>query len=303
MEEFVLRTENICKTYGKAAVLKNITVNIKKGEICGFIGPNGAGKSTLIKIIAGVAMPTSGGIELFGKSDSQGILEGRGKIGSIIENPAFYPGFSAFENMKSMSLFLGLNLKPEIINEKLAQVGLSSVGKKKVRNYSLGMKQRLGIAMALLKEPQFMILDEPSNGLDPSGIIEVRETILRLNREKGITFLISSHIIGELSRVATKYLIIKNGEIIEQVSSDDIKLKSKTKLKVSVDNVVKALQIIKELGGTDATVEYNTITSALLSDSVQLVTKKLIEAEINISSIASAAEDNEAYLVSLMQGR
>lgn len=303
MYEYVLRTQNISKIYSNYPVLSNVTVEIKKGEICGFIGPNGAGKSTLIKIIAGVVAPSSGGIELFGRSDYSGLLQGRGKIGSIIESPAFYPNFNAYENMKSICLFLGIKADMNFIKEKLRDVGLSNVGTKKIKNYSLGMKQRLGIAMALLKDPEFMILDEPSNGLDPAGIMEIREAILRLNREKGITFLISSHILGELARVATKYIIIRKGKIVEQVLAEDLKNKGSAVLKISVDNLVKALQIVKELGGVDATVNNNTISSSLLANSAQLVTKKLIDAEINISSITSNSEDNESYLIKLMEGR
>lgn len=301
--EYILRTSNISKIYNNRTVLDNISVEIEKGDICGFIGPNGAGKSTLIKIIVGVAAPSKGGIELFGKSDMKGLLEARGKIGSIIEYPAFYPGFDAYENMKTICLMLGIKADRDFINEKLREVGLYDIGKKKVKNFSLGMKQRLAIAMALLKNPEFLILDEPSNGLDPAGIMEIRETILRLNNEKGITFLISSHILGELSKVATKYIVIRNGNIVEQISANELKSKASSALKISVDNIVGAIKIAKELGGTDLIVENNTIISKILIDFIKELTRKLVEAGIGINSVTTIGNDFESYLISSMGGR
>lgn len=300
MENFILRTDNISKKYGGRYVLNNICINIKQGEICGFIGPNGAGKSTLIKIVMGIASPTSGGIEIFGQSDYKSILSARDKIGCIIENPSLYPNFDAYANIKAACLFLGINYTQEFANEKLELVGLNEVGNKKAKNYSLGMKQRLAIALALLKDPEFLILDEPTNGLDPKGIMEIRETVLRLNREKGITFLICSHILLELSKVVTKYVIISRGNIIEEITADEISKKSQSVLAVVVDNVVKAIEVLKTLGGTDVMVENNKLSSKILANDVKAVTKKLIEADVNITSIGVAGEDAETYLINKM---
>lgn len=300
---YVLRTNNISKIYGKRIVLDNVSIEIEQGDICGFIGPNGAGKSTLIKIIVGVATPNNGGIELFEESDMKSILEARGKIGSIIESPAFYHGFDAFTNMKIMCLFLGIKPERGFIEEKLSSVNLGEVGKKKVGNFSLGMKQRLAIAMALLKNPEFLILDEPANGLDPAGILEIRETILKLNKEKGITFLISSHILGELAKVATKYIIIRQGKIVEQIAAKDLEKKSSHVLKITVDDIARAVKIARELGGTDILVENNTITSKQLADSVKELTKRLVEEGVGINGVTTSSEDIESYLINTMGGR
>jgi len=300
MESFVLRTDNICKQYGSKLVLNNINIDIKRGEICGFVGPNGAGKSTLIKIVMGIANPTSGGLELFEQSDYKNILTARDRIGCIIENPSLYPNFDAYANIKATCLFLGIKYTKEFADEKLALVGLLDVGTKKAKNYSLGMKQRLAIALALLREPEFLILDEPTNGLDPKGILEIRETILRLNQEKGITFLICSHILLELSKVVTKYVIINQGCIVEQISADEILKRNSSVLSVTVDNVAKAIEVLKSLGGTDVRIENQKLTSKILANDAKTVTKKLIAADINITSIGVVGEDAESYLIRKM---
>ncbi|MBM6686603.1 ATP-binding cassette domain-containing protein [Faecalicatena contorta] len=193
-------------------------MTIHQGDIYGFIGKNGAGKTTLIRMVTGLAAPSDGSIQLFG---SGSLLEGRRRIGTVIEAPAFYPGMTARENIIAFSRLQGLRDFSHV-EELLELVGLDHTGKKKCRNFSLGMKQRLAIAIALIGDPKLLILDEPTNGLDPEGMKEVRDLILKLNQERGITVLVSSHILGELSKFATRYGIIHHGKLIEEFTEEDL---------------------------------------------------------------------------------
>lgn len=213
----ILRTNHVTKRYGSRPVVSDLSMTIHKGDIYGFIGKNGAGKTTLIRMITGLAAPSDGNMLLFGKPD---LLEGRKKIGTVIESPAFYPGMTARENLTAQCRLQGEDSAQ--VDEILALVGLDDTGKKKARNFSLGMRQRLAIAIALIGTPELLILDEPTNGLDPEGIKEIRELILKLNKEKDITVLISSHILGELSKFATRYGIIHQGRLIEEFTEDEL---------------------------------------------------------------------------------
>lgn len=223
--EYVLRTNALSKRYKSKWVLRDVCMNIQKGDIYGFVGENGSGKTTIIRLITGLIFPNGGSFELFGKSNtSPDILRSRAKIGAIVETPSIYLNMSARENLKMQCSILGIN-DEEKIKSVLCDVGLGEMynDSRKAGNFSLGMRQRLGIAMALLGDVELLILDEPMNGLDPAGIVEVRELIIRLNREKGITFLISSHILTELALVATRYGIISRGKIIKEISSDELR--------------------------------------------------------------------------------
>lgn len=203
----VLKTSQLTKTYSSKQVVKELSMTIQQGDIYGFIGKNGAGKTTLIRMIAGLATPSSGSIELFGSSD---LVKERAKIGTVIESPALFPNMTARENLITQCRIA--NVKDlRVVDETLELVGLSNTGKKKAKNFSLGMRQRLAIAIALIGDPEFLILDEPTNGLDPEGIKEIRDLILHLNQKKHITVLISSHILSELSKFATRYGIIHSG--------------------------------------------------------------------------------------------
>lgn len=214
----ILRTNHITKRYSHRPVVSDLSMTIHKGDIYGFIGKNGAGKTTLIRMITGLAKPSDGNILLFGKPD---LLEGRARIGTVIESPAFYPGMTARENLIAQCRLLGINDLAQV-DDILELVGLDDTGKKKARNFSLGMRQRLAIALALIGNPELLILDEPTNGLDPEGIKEIRELILRLNKERKITVLISSHILGELSKFATRYGIIHQGKLIEEFTEEEL---------------------------------------------------------------------------------
>ena len=220
--EYILRTRGVCKKYKNHMALNGVDMNVARGDIYGFVGENGSGKTTIIRLITGLISPTSGSFELFGASNkSPEILKARAKVGAVVESPSIYLNMSAYENLKMQCGILGID-DEEKIKSTLSLVGLGYLQNdtKKAGNFSLGMRQRLGIAMALLGNPELLILDEPMNGLDPAGIVDIRELILKLNRENGITFIISSHILTELALVATRYGIISKGKIIKEIDSE-----------------------------------------------------------------------------------
>ncbi len=222
--EYVLKAEGLTKSYNGKRVLNGVSMNIRRGDIYGFVGENGSGKTTVIRLITGLIYADSGEFSLFGvKNSDPQILSARARIGAIVESPSIYLNMSAKENLLMQSGILGLR-DLDKCKEILTTVGLGDMwdNKKRTADFSLGMRQRLGIAMALLGDPEFIILDEPMNGLDPTGIVEIRELILRLNRDMGITFLISSHILTELALVATNYGIISKGKIIQEISSSEL---------------------------------------------------------------------------------
>ncbi len=222
--ETIFQMKDVVKDYKGHFAINNSCMTIKKGDVYGFVGENGAGKSTVIRLICGLISPTSGSYELFGVNNKSKELHlARKKISAIVENVAISPNLSAYENLTAQARLLGIKDK-SVIENALFTVGLGGVihDKKKAKNFSLGMKQRLGIAMALLSNPEFIILDEPTNGLDPTGIIELRELVLRLNKEKGVTFLISSHNLDELSKMATRFGFITRGKIVKEVEASEI---------------------------------------------------------------------------------
>lgn len=245
MKDIILKTHNLSKRYGHELAVNNINMTIKKGDIYGFIGQNGAGKTTLIRLITGLINQTSGGIELFGKTTEKDLNEVRSMLGSLIESPAFYGNMTAKENLEVSRLVRNIPSK-ENIDEVLKLVGLHDTGKKKVKDFSLGMKQRLGIANALLGNPRLLILDEPINGLDPMGIVEIRELLSKINREKEMTILISSHILGELSELATTYGIIKDGQLIKEISQDKLQEECRQYIELVVDDTKFAVTILEE---------------------------------------------------------
>lgn len=225
--EYILRTHNACKKYKNHMALCGVDMNVARGDIYGFVGENGSGKTTIIRLVTGLISPSKGSFELFGISNtSPDILKARAKVGAIVESPSIYLNMSAYDNLKMQCGILGVEAarQDEKIKEALLLVGLSYLERdeKKAGNFSLGMRQRLGIAMALLGDTELLILDEPMNGLDPAGIVEIRELILKLNRERNITFIISSHILTELALVATRYGIISKGRIIKEISADEL---------------------------------------------------------------------------------
>ena len=251
--ETVLKVNGITKRYSGFTALNELCMNVPKGSIYGFVGKNGAGKTTLIRVITGLQKADSGDYEIFGiSSNTKEIVKAGRRMGAIVETPALFTGLTAVDNMKQQYLNLGLP-SYDGIDEILKLVGLGNTGKKKVKNFSLGMRQRLGIAIALCGKPDFLILDEPINGLDPQGIVEMRELILKLNKEKGVTILISSHLLDELSRLATHYGFIDGGKIIKEMSAEELEASSRKSTRLKV-NDTKALVITLERLGLEHTV-------------------------------------------------
>jgi len=244
MNDFILRTNNLTKQYKKFKANDDVSISIPKGAIYGLIGQNGAGKSTLIRLINGLAFPSSGKIELFRKRNKRDLVEARKKMGSMIERPALFPNMSAYDNLEAHRLLKGIPGK-EVVSKLLEVVGLENTGKKKAKNFSLGMKQRLGLAIALLGDPEILILDEPLNGLDPLGVVEIRELLKKLNQQYGITILISSHVLGELQLVATHYGIIHQGKLIEEITAEALEEKCQSYLILKVDNTNLAVTVLE----------------------------------------------------------
>src|SRR5699024_5189471 len=208
-----------------------------------LIGQNGAGKSTMLRLVSGLAFPTSGSIELFGNDNPNKLADAQKRMGAIIESPALFPNMSAYENMEVQRLQKGVPGK-DCITKTLELAGLTDTGKKKVKDFSLGMKQRLGLGLALVSDPEFLILDEPTNGLDPMGIVELRELIKKLNREKGLTVLLSSHILSELHQLATKFGIIHKGKLLEELSSKELDEKCRQHIRIKVDTPSRGANIL-----------------------------------------------------------
>lgn len=296
--EYVLQTEGLTKLYGGVPAVNNVSLSVKKGEIYGFVGKNGAGKTTFIKLILGLVKPTDGKFKLFSEND---INKARRRVGSLIENPALYTNMSARENLDIYCTMLNEDKKQ--IDEILKIVGLADTGKKKAKNFSLGMKQRLGIAMALVGNPEFIVLDEPINGLDPMGIVEIRELILKLKNEHGKTVFISSHILGELEKMATCYGIISKGRLVEEITAKELSEKCGTKTVIKTDNSDKAIKIISEfLKNNNVTV--GTDNDILVNDSVENVgelTNELFKAGIVVKSISTVDNDAESYFIKKME--
>ena len=299
--EYLLTTNAITKQYGKQKAVNAVSIRVHQGAIYGLIGRNGAGKTTLMKMISGLAAPTDGKFSLFGKT-GRDIGEYMSRIGSLIEAPGVYPNLSAAENLKLKCLAMGIR-KKDVINELLEIVGLNNAGRKKVNNFSLGMKQRLGIALAMVGDPDLVILDEPINGLDPQGIAEIRETIFRLNEEKNITFIISSHILEELSKIATNYGIIHNGVLIQELTREELLSKCCERIELKTDDTRKACTILEMMGIREfKVVDLDTIhIFERLSDSGE-ITMELAMNHVKTMAIAVKNEALEDYYLNLTGG-
>ncbi|MHB9944211.1 bacitracin ABC transporter ATP-binding protein [Clostridium botulinum] len=303
MSEYILNTTNLSKKYKKDFVVNNLNISIKRGEIYGFIGENGAGKTTFIRMITGLVAPTNGEIELFSKEKGDGLGHVRKRIGALIEKPAFYPYMTAYQNLEAFRIEKGIPGK-ECIDKILKSVGLYEDRNKKLKNFSLGMKQKLALAIALLGDPEFLILDEPINGLDPMGIKEVRDILKKLNKEKNITMLISSHILGELYQLATCYGIIHKGKLMEQITLKELDEKCKRSLSIKVDDVNKAATILEtEL----STINFKILPDGTIKlydyvDNSKLVSSTLTKANIIIDQIMPNESNLEEYFINLVGG-
>ncbi|EKS4345669.1 ATP-binding cassette domain-containing protein [Clostridium sporogenes] len=303
MSEYILKTTNLSKRYKKDFAVNNLNISIKRGDIYGFIGENGAGKTTFIRMITGLVYPTSGEIKLFSKEEGDELGNVRKRIGALIERPAFYPYMTAYENLEAFRIEKGIPGK-ECIDKTLNSVGLYEDKNKKLKNFSLGMKQKLALAIALLGDPEFLILDEPINGLDPMGIKEVRELLKKLNKEKNITMLISSHILGELYQLATCYGIIHKGKLMEQITLKELDEKCKRNLSIKVDDVNKAAAILEtELSTNNFKVlPDGTIKLYDYVDNSRLVSSTLTKQNIIIDQIMPNESNLEEYFINLVGG-
>jgi len=300
--EYVLQTNGLTKKYRHFKALNQLTMNVPKGAIYGFVGKNGAGKTTLIRLICGLQFPTSGGYTLYGRKDTdKDISRSRRRMGAVVETPSIYLDMTAQDNLKHQYHILGLPSYAGM-EDILKLVGLADTGDKRAGNFSLGMRQRLGIAIALVGSPDFLVLDEPVNGLDPQGIIEIRELILKLNRERQITFLISSHILDELSRLATHYGFIDRGQMVKEVSAADLEKACRKCIHLEVTDTGALARV---LDGMD--VEY-TILSDREADvyakvAVSRLTLALAEQNCEVISMQERNESLESYYMSLIGGQ
>ncbi len=298
---YAIQTTGLCKKYGSKNVVNNLNIQIPKGAIYGFIGRNGAGKSTTQKMVCGLINPSAGEIRLFEKPVND--MSVRSKIGTLIEQPGLYPGMSTLENVILQGYSIGVDDPKRRALEALETVGLSKVTKKKAKHLSLGMKQRLGLAIAMLGNPELLILDEPINGLDPEGIAGLREIIARINRERGVTIFISSHILGELSKIATHYAIIKDGELIEQLTAEELTNKRKDFLMVKVEDAGRAASLLcKELGVTEHEVISDREVHLMNYKDTSAVNRILYANSFNVMEIFLHQQDLEEYFIDLMGG-
>ncbi len=291
--EFIVETKDLTKKFSNKIAVNKINMHIKKGDIYGFIGKNGAGKTTAMKMILGLLNPTDGEILI---NNSKELDKERRKIGSLIENPGIYKGCTAYENLKRFSIIYGGN--DSEIKDILELVGLADTGKKKAGKFSLGMKQRLGIAITLLGNPELLVLDEPINGLDPAGIKEIRDLLVKLNEERGVTILISSHILDELAKITTTYGIINDGSLIEEVSSEELEENCKRNLMIKVNDVEKATKILESnnlLG--DFEVKENCIYLYSNFDKSALINSLLVKNNIEVSELTNNEIGLEEYFI------
>lgn len=297
---YILQTKNLTKTFKDKVAVNCVNMNVKRGDIYGFIGKNGAGKSTFMKMICGLIIPSSGKINLF---ESDNLINGRKKIGSIIETPSFYPSMSVKENLNYYCIITG-KYHSNKIDDILDKVGLLEYADKKAKILSLGMKQRLAIAIALISNADFLILDEPINGLDPTGIKEIRELLKSLNKENNITILISSHILGELSKIATRYGVIDNGILVDEFDHNEISARCKKYLKIELDNAESAYFILREMIGLNnfKIIDKNLIYVYDSFERISDINKALVMNSINVSCINKEGKDFEEYFINLMGG-
>ncbi len=301
--DYILRTENLTKYYKNKKAVNGVNLHVSKGDIYGFLGQNGAGKTTTLKMILGLIKPTQGDVYLFGQKISQGEYSHYDRIGSIIETAGFYPNLTAAENLEIHRRMMGVNNK-NYLEEALEMTGMLEVRNKKVKGFSLGMKQRLGLSRALLHKPELLILDEPTNGLDPVGIKEIRKLVQDLSIRRKITVLVSSHILSEIQHIATKIGIIHNGTLLEEIAYQDLKLKSRSYLEIKVNDDKKACYLMeKDLGLFDyKIIEQGTVRIYERLGEAALFNKILSENGLEISGINVMNDSLEDYFLELTGG-
>ena len=291
---YILTTQNLTKTYGKKDAAKDINIHIREGEIYGLIGRNGAGKTTVMRVISGLSKATGGSYELHG--------ENKFGVGVLIESPGIYPNMSAEENLRLKCIAMGCNSK-SYIDGLLKTVGLENTGKKKAGSFSLGMRQRLGIALALVGDPRMIVLDEPINGLDPQGIVEVRQTLERLRDEKGITIMISSHILDELSKLATAYGIIHEGKLLDEFTTEELAERCGQYVNIRTDNNDRAVALLRQMNCGSVSVDHeNCIRVEGAIDNTVAINKALVDAGVGVKEIFIKNISLEDYYLSVTGG-
>jgi ABC-2 type transport system ATP-binding protein len=301
MMEYVLQTEGLTKQYKNFQALSGLSMHVPKGAIYGFVGKNGAGKTTLIRLICGLQEPTAGEFTLYGiQNSSRDIVRSRRRMGAVVESPAIYLDMTAEDNLKQQYRILGLP-SYEGIPELLKLVGLENTGRKKAKHFSLGMKQRLGIAVALCGDPDFLVLDEPVNGLDPQGIVEIRELILKLNRERQITVLISSHILDELSKLATYYGIIDGGRMVKELSAEELDAVCRKCVRMEVTDT-KALARVLDSMKIEYKIISETTADVFAKVNVTQLAGALAKENCEVLSMQERDESLESYYISLVGG-
>ncbi len=301
MSEYLLSTSGLTKQFGHHKAVNNVDLHVKKGAIYGFIGRNGAGKTTFLKMISGLSQPTSGEIEMFGYKNEE-LKHVRSRISCLIEAPGIYGNMSAYHNLAIKCKLFGIQDK-QYIENILKIVGLSDTGKKKIKHFSLGMKQRLGIGLALVGEPDLLVLDEPINGLDPQGIAEIRDMLLRLKEEQNMTILISSHILEELSKIATHYGIIHNGNLLQELTREELMIRCSERMEVLLDDPKKAIPVLDQMGFTNYQVmdQHKIYIYERLNESA-FVNMELAKAGILVRGIGITSEELENYFLNLTGG-
>lgn len=301
--DIVVQTNGLSKRYGSTLALSNVSINVHRGEIYGFVGRNGAGKTTLIRVLTGIANPTAGSFTLLGASNKAEQKETRKHIAAMVETPALYMNMTAHDNLRTTLILKGIK-DESLIQSRLKEVGLDDViqSSKKAKDFSLGMKQRLGIAMALLGDPELLILDEPTNGLDPEGIREMRELLVNINKSRNITMIISSHILGELSKLATRFGFIDKGVIINEISSDDLFNKVSKSVVIKTDNNERAIDVLNERFPSQVTRDDNgSLHVSGVANSSEIV-KILVKSDINVLQFREQENGLEDYFVNLIGG-
>lgn len=297
----ILKTHNLVKQYKDQKAVDNVNITIQKGDIYGFLGKNGAGKTTTMRMILGLIKPTSGSVELFGEKLTEKNRHVFTRVGSIIEFPGFYGNLTAAENLDIHRRLIGMPGK-DCIEEALALTGILDARNKKTKEFSLGMKQRLGIARALIHNPEFLVLDEPTNGLDPMGIKEIRQLILDLSQKKDITVLISSHILSEIQQLATRVGIINNGVLLEEIDSEELRNKNRNYIQLKVDSDRKTIFMLEEKLNIK---EYTSLESGVIKiyeklDETIDINRVLVQNDIGVKEIALMRDSLEDYFLSLV---
>lgn len=303
MDSYVIEVRNLTKTYGKLKALDNVSLRVPKGQIYGLVGKNGAGKTTLMRVLSNQTIGEQGEVSLFGEGTSAGLNKMRRRTGTMIEIPSFYPFLSARENLEYYRHQRGI-AGSGCVDEVLEMVELSHADKKKFKNFSLGMKQRLGLALALMNHPELLILDEPVNGLDPEGIVQFRNILLKMNREYDVTILISSHILAELQNLATHYTFMDSGKIIQDISEKELSAISREHIELKVDSAEKASAVLEQSLGC---VSYEVLPGNIvrvyeLLGQPDVIAETLVKNNVRLFGIKETQTNLEDYFIELIGG-